>query len=377
MTPVPDGRGRWRLTLHRRAFTPTPWQVTMLAELSDARSRQLTQAWNAAAQLTFTMDGSSSQAMLVQELATDVIAWRWSESLGRDVAMFRGLIDHSEDEVSAESAVTNFVCHDYFALMNRRILTANQYAVTNRDQDSIVQDLLTLGTTTHSSSGTSFSPGAWQPLTTVAAVNPDGTSRAASGQLRTRTYLGSTVIMPTISDLAAVINGFEFAISGLTRTVDSTEYANYVRVLGNNQSSDPNAAQVFAEIWNSDANNIDVNPVGLWMDGENAADVTLSGTLSDQAAGDLNLSGLLVPSYTVTMRPDAYHYGFPNMGDTVPLIVKTGRLNVNTTVRVLGFTFDIGDDGEEDVSLTLGRPAAQLAKFFTQSQRDIDALVRR
>ena len=324
--------------------------------------------------------------------------------------MFRGLIDHSEDEVTAESSTTNFTCHDYFALMNRRILTANQYAVTNRDQDSIVQDLLTLGTTTHSSSGTSFSPGAWQPLTTVAAVNPDGTPRAASGQLRTRTYLGSTVIMPTISDLAAVINGFDFAvipladglidqlalyypaqgvtrtdvalmwgstISGLTRTVDSTEYANYVRVLGNNQSSDPNAAQVFAEIWNSDANNIDVNPVGLWMDGENAADVTLSGTLSDQAAGDLNLSGLLVPSYTVTMRPDAYHYGFPNMGDTVPLIVKTGRLNVNTTVRVLGFTFDIGDDGEEDVSLTLGRPAAQLAKFFTQSQRDIDALVRR
>ena len=39
------------------------------------------------------------------------------------------------------------------------------------------------------------------------------------------------------------------------------------------------------------------------------------------------------------------------MGDIVPLVIQTGRLNVNTTIRVLGIAYDIGDDGQEDVDL--------------------------
>jgi hypothetical protein len=65
------------------------------------------------------------------------------------------------------------------------------------------------------------------------------------------------------------------------------------------------------------------------------------------------------------------------MGDTVPLVVEAGRLNVNTTVRVLGITYTIGDDGQEDVALTLGRPLTTLADAFTQADRDADALTRR
>jgi hypothetical protein len=166
-------------------------------------------------------------------------------------------------------------------------------------------------------------------------------------------------------------------VSALTRSASSQDYANYVRVLGNNGSSDPAAAQLFAEAWNTDANNVTVNPVGLWMSTDNAADVSIQSTLNDQANGDLQLSGLLVPSYTLTMRPGAYFFGSPNMGDTVPLVVKKGRLNVNTTVRVLGISYSIGDDGQEDVSLTVGRPAAKFLDTASQASRDIDALTRR
>jgi hypothetical protein len=82
-------------------------------------------------------------------------------------------------------------------------------------------------------------------------------------------------------------------------------------------------------------------------------------------------------SYTVTMRPGAYSYGNPNIGDVVPLRVRVGRLDVDTEVRVLGFGFDIGEDGQENVSLEVGRPRVSFTDYLTQASDAIDALVRR
>jgi hypothetical protein len=65
------------------------------------------------------------------------------------------------------------------------------------------------------------------------------------------------------------------------------------------------------------------------------------------------------------------------MGDVVPLVVQSGRLNVSTTVRVLGITYDIGDDGQEDVALTVGRPASSLLDLLTTADATVDALTRR
>ena len=420
-SPVPPNRGRWRFTLHRRTFTPSNYNTSMIADLVDATGRRLDQAWDSPAQLTFTLDAYSAQAPLVVELATEVVAWRWSDHLGADVAMFRGLVDHSEDQLTTEDAVVTFTCHDYFALLTRRYLTT-AYSVTQNDQDEIVWDLvMTRAIQAASSSGTSFTPGSFLPLY-VLWVGPDGRvgSRPGgggwSGQLRDRTYVGNQEIGAAVDDLAKVIGGFDYAVvpssnwngSGnstldmlciyypnqgvsrpdvalvyganvdtLTRTVASSDYSNYVRVLGNNGSSDPAAAQRYSEAWNTDANNVTVNPVGLWMTTDNASDVSVQSTLNDQAAGDLNLDGILVPSYTLTLTPGTYHYGSPNMGDTVGLVVQAGRLNVNTTVRVVGISYAVGDDGDEDVQLTVGRPTTTLAKLFTQAERDVDALARR
>jgi hypothetical protein len=65
------------------------------------------------------------------------------------------------------------------------------------------------------------------------------------------------------------------------------------------------------------------------------------------------------------------------MGDVVPLVVRSGRLNVNTNVRVLGITYTIGDDGQEDVALTVGQPGRSLVQLLQQSQHDVNALARR
>lgn len=113
------------------------------------------------------------------------------------------------------------------------------------------------------------------------------------------------------------------------------------------------------------------------MGTDNAADVSIQATLDDKAQGDLALNGILTPTYALGLRPNAYSWGNPNMGDVVPLIIQAGRLNVNTTVRVLGFTYDIGDDGQEDVTLTVGRPAVTLPQLIGPSRQDVAALTRR
>ena len=113
------------------------------------------------------------------------------------------------------------------------------------------------------------------------------------------------------------------------------------------------------------------------MTDDTAADVTVIHTLQEKAHGDINYDAILDPSYTLNMAPDAYTWGNPNMGDVVPLIVNSGRLNVNSTVRVLGISYAICDDGAEDVVLTVTRPQTSLAKLFDNADRDVKALARR
>jgi hypothetical protein len=410
--PLPDGRGLWRLMLYGRQYSSgvAPASVAV-AELTSARGRRLDQAWNSPATLTFTLDGASADAALVHELAQDVVSFRLDDQTGADVAVFRGPITQAEDQVTEQANTVTFTAHDYLALLPRRINTTAIVA-TAVDQDAMLGLLITPARAPQSSSGTSFGAGGYLPIT-WANVNPDGTLRGTqSGQLRDRTYPASTDLGQAVDDLAKVINGFDYdivpalraggnqdqirnfypyqgvprstpaliygsTVTAFTRAVDSGAYANYQRIIGNNGASDPAAAQLFAEAWNSDALNGTAGAVGLWMAGDNASDVTIMSTLTQKAQGDLALSGVLTPAYTVTMRPGAYNWGAPNMGDVVPLVIQTGRLNVSTTVRVLGISYDIGDDGQEDVGLTLGRPLTTLADLFIKSAQGVDALARR
>jgi hypothetical protein len=105
--------------------------------------------------------------------------------------------------------------------------------------------------------------------------------------------------------------------------------------------------------------------------------VNLTATLAQRAQGDVALSGVLTPVYTLTLRPGTYTFGAFGIGDTLPLIVNSGRLAVNTTVRILGITWNVGDDGQEDVTLTVGRPPTTLANLLAANNRDVNALNRR
>jgi len=422
--PIPPNRGRWRLTLHRRSFSSATWDQTILNELMAARSRSLTQQWNQPAELKFTINGRSADAAAIQELQHDIYAWRWDDQTGADVCVFRGPIDHSEDQLSEDGHVVNFVAHDYLATLNRRfLLVPTSLVIAGTDQDQITAILAAAGGGYGNTMG--YAPGSIVPVAVVLCAG-DGTTRPVSGQVRDRTYLGQKAIGEAITQLATVIGGFDVDVlpdpaaadtatmigpagtlhalgagldalrvfypaqgvnrtdmvfqyggnvAALTRNVNSGDYANYVRSLGNNGSSDPNAAQMFSQQSNSDAS---AAVVGFWPLADSApTDVNQQATLDQRAQGLLTTYGVLVPSYSLTLRPGTYSYGFPRMGDTVPLIVQSGRLNVNTTVRVLGLAYDIGDDGDENVAVTVNRPETSIGDLLARMNSAVDALGRR
>jgi hypothetical protein len=429
MVSVPAGRGRWRLTLHERIFAPgrRP-EDTMIVELTDAYSRRLEQTLNGAAELTFTMYGRAPQTAQVAELQTDVILSRWSEDSGADVPYFRGIVTQSEDTVSEQEHVVTFTAHDYFALQGRRLMPPDTLTFGNpdtgvgQDQDTIAAYIASMSDWLQNGANTEhLTPGSVLP-TTVVYANPDGTRRDQSVNVpaRVRQYAGSTVIGTAFDELAHVIGGFDYCVtptdrlhitlrswvatgydglvifypaqgvaradpileygstvSSLTRTVNSADYGNYWRAIGNNPDTTPNAPPLWAEAYNTDGNDVTRVPVGLWQSVDNAADVSLLPTLQEQADGDLAVAGLLEPSYTLALRPGFYREGLVNMGDTLPLVVNSGRLRVNTNVRVVGLAFAISDDGAEDVEVTVSRPAPSLEAILTATRRDVNALARR
>jgi hypothetical protein len=404
--PIPPGRGRWRLGAHRRLFAPGPLEGTLITEIVDAKGRRLDQQFDSPAKLTFTVDGRHPSAKLIAELQTDVTAWRWDDQVGRDRLMFRGIVGQSEDQVTETGAnVVTFTCHDYLAMLGRRFLTApDPLVLLSYDQDTLVDILRDRASNATSAAGDSFDPGSYLPLT-VWPAGPNGNPRPPSQIIRDRTYLGGQNLGEAVDNLAHVIDGFDYDcqpqesgvdrlriffpwqgeprdiplqygsnISGFTRAVNSGDYANYWRVAGDAGDA---ASQLVADDWNADANDVGRLPVGLWMGAESAADVKDVLTLQQKAAGDLEFAGRVVANWTLQMRPGAYSYGNPNMGDTVPLLIRTGRLDVFTEIRVIGLAYGIGEDGDETVEITVGRPRATLGQYLTQSDRAVDALTRR
>jgi hypothetical protein len=401
------------LTVHKRQYADGPLPSdTIIGELTDARSRRLVQKWNKPAQLTFSIDGHSPSALEVQELSTDVVAWRWDENSGQDVAMFRGAVWHSEDTLSEQSATVNFTCNDYLASLGNRFFEST-FHWPGFDQDTIAAGIVTQAANMIIGGDTRTIPSGFLPMWPM-LVDPGGVIRTTqSGQIYDITHVGSTFYLDALTKLALQsdatgVGGFDFdivpfglngsldavrifypyqgvqrdnpaliygsTISALTRTVSAENYCDYDRIIGKSAST---TSQLSSEAWDGTLLDVNAFPQGLWMRADSAPDVDSLATLTNLAYGYLNRFLDLIPSYTVTMRPAICSPGYPNMGDVVPLIIEEGRLNVNTYLRVIGIDYEISDDGYEKISLAVGRPDITISDIFTGTKNTTDALVRR
>ena len=415
---VPPGRGRWRIQIGQRTFTELAGggPPDIIGEIMDARSRRLQRRLNKPAVFTFSVDGRSPTAAELREFEHEIFVSRWSDRSNRDEEYFRGIITHSQDIISEQRHTVNFTAHDVLAIIGRRYATF-PLLFNNQAQTVIASSLLSLARQTTTANGTSLAPGSLLPFVTR-HVNPDGTPLTAATPIRQRTYPAGASLGETLDNLANVINGFDYdavsysgfqnqavrcwfpyrgvqrddfalvygsTVSSVSRTINSAFYANYAMVIG--QAANPDAWPPRAEGWTTDAIDIISNPAGLWMMTESAADVTEYSTLVERVGALLDANATLTPSYSLGLRGDAYEEGAPSalgeprglfdLGDVVPLRIYSGRLDVDTWVRVFGQTFVIGDDGQEDVEVEVGRPDPTFVGVFQNTDSRLRALERR
>lgn len=355
----------------------TTWQVVLadptatignLGELIAARSRKLSWRLDDAASMTFALDGRDRLGASIAELATDVIVY------ADGAPLFRGRIGASDDTVSTNSHDATFSAIDYRGLLHRRILWPGATLVYSQvDQADIAWDLI------------NDAQGRVNGSLGIARGNA-----AATGVLRDRTFNVGANVGETITNLGRVSNGFEWEISatrqfnlffpqrgatGITplvwgdnvtevrRALDTADFANAVRVSGETASATRENTAL---------------PEGRWERQVSDTDLKESATVGQRADFELVQGQDIRPNHQLALTPGWWSPSLVWLGDVNRLVIRSGRLNVDTLARVTQIDVDLSDESnQENVTLQLGPSRLNLAELLTDQRRAITNLGRR
>lgn len=331
---------------------------TRLGALTGIREPQVTWRLLDAADVSFTLDGRDERAALIDELITDLLVY------ADGTLKFRGRIVPSGDEIDSSTHTAKFTAIDYRGLLRRRILNGTTTAVTagysGTDQGAIAWDIIS----DH------------QALTNGSLGITQGTG-LTTGISRTRPvgyYTAGQNLGETIDKLATLNNGFDYEIdpflklnlwypkrgtardfqvrrtenggtaTKVVRTVDPSDFANVVRFSG------------ATHVANAVAVDIATRPEGRWERQLGDTGITTQQGVDDASVRALADAQTLDASYTATIARDAgWNPDVLWLGDTCRLVVRSGRLNVNKTARLLEVSAK-PDAGGELVDLVFDRP---------------------
>lgn len=231
-------------------------------------------------------------------------------------------------------------------------------------------------------------------------ISPAWSGSTPTGELRDREYELGDSIGDKIQQLSEVIDGFNWdilpvsasglqlqvwhpqrgnnrgvvlelggLITGFNRQVTPSDYANSIRQTG----ADNLDAQ------EREADDLATQPAGRF-DGVYAdTGLTTQQAVNDRAHWQMKESQFVQPTWgSVTLAADSW-LGPDHIwvGDLARLIVYSGRLQVDTTLRVTEMAFDIADDGSVSIELTLGGRAPDLRRFRSLVERRLTTLERR
>lgn len=110
--------------------------------------------------------------------------------------------------------------------------------------------------------------------------------------------------------------------------------------------------------------------LGVWATAESYPDVTTQAELDDTGRRRLAELSKVAPGYTLGLR-DGWWQGPGHvwLGDTVRLLVNSGRLHEDVELRVQQLDLTLGNDGEQQLSLTVGTPPSLLSTILEQQRR--------
>jgi len=355
-------------------FIVTDTAGNAIGEITNATSRTVN--WylkEAPHSVTFTMNARDPQALMIQELMTDLLVYRdgWATPL------FRGRFISSQDTIGAPGGIpggtdpnahtVNFNAVSYKGMLDYRLIETNP-SYTTVDQSTIAWNLIVA---TQALAG-----GNWNITrgTTPASVN------------RTQAFVAGSLIGDAIDSIATLNQGFDWDINpnmtfqtwplpplniytaqgrgqnigmvlrlgdnvtNAQRTIDTTQYANVIFYSG--------ASSLSPDIVDIQSQNIyggSFGAAGRWEYADSNTNITDAATLNGAALGDLLQRGILLPTYALTLKSGFWNPSLVWLGDIVTVYVRHGRLNDNYVSRVSEVDLFISDEGnEEHIVVTVG-----------------------
>lgn len=356
--------------------------------LTEARDRKLTVKLGAPADASCTLDGRDPLAARVEELATDLHVLRRPAPDRPTQTLYRGRVGATGDALDPDTHTVTLTSLSYRALLARRILYSDsQLTWTGVDQAAIAWGLI---------AQTQARPGGQLGITRGVGQ--------ATGVLRERTHEAGDAIGEAVAALSEDDPGFDWDITpvdahalhldiwspqrgtdrgvilehgglatSVNRDVNPGDYANALRGTGaapEGGGTDPTPVELAAA-------DIATRPEGRWDKAYGQLGTTTA-AVAQRGGWQLDQAQVIRPSYTLKLRRGAW--GGPDhiwLGDPVRLVVMSGRLRVDTVLRVHEAAIAIDDDGEEDVDLTVGAPRPDPRRRATALERRLSALERR
>jgi len=334
-------------------------QGQALGDLTFARGRSVSFDLRGPCTAKFQIDGRAEQARDLEELQCDLVLWRGSER------MLRARLGSPDDDLDADRHTTNFSAVDYRGVLGARIDEGGRtYAGWQQDNigwDAVFNAQVGAGGALGITRGDSRAAPVvrtevldvdtpWDKFLDRFQDYEDGFEWWIDPELRFQQASWRGVSHPDFP-LA-----WGTSISKLKRAGDTSRYANWVRVRGGRpEGAGSEAPEPYADRWAPNLGSLRQGRI---------ARVVSNSDLKDQAAVNAAAEQLLADSlnppaaYVATLLPGLWQG--PSdvwLGDEVPLIVKSGRLEIDTTARVQQLDIELDEEGRETVTLTVGAGA--------------------
>lgn len=296
--------------------------------------------------LQFKVNGLHPTAEFVEELSTDVVVFRDREKIGRFV------MTSVRDEIDATSHYVTVNAFDYRGRLSRRIIKTQQTFTAEDDVDIAWNVINTAQSDTNGGMGITrgvypagvsltggFAPGVrLDEAIDILADIDDGFDWDIDADLRFNIYRPRGETRQRVIDYG----GLEKTAS---RNFAVERFANVVRVSG-----DSTVTPVVEGTGSSS--------VGRWETEVGYPAVNNQTLLDGLAIDALASAGEDAYAYSVVIRDTdgIQRWGGPSdigLGDTVRLVLRSGRLDINELKRVTEIHLGVDDDGGEEVTFVL------------------------
>lgn len=325
-------------------YVITATDGTPIGELTAAKSKQVSWFLNSAATASFTIDGRHPEALLPQELATDLIVYD-----NEGVKRFRGRMGTSGDVIAAPGHVTTFSAVDYRGVLDRRLLFVSPAVLLEfiaADQGDIINRLLQF--TTPEIPHTVPETGTIQTITfAVGAKVSDSINQMANTATgfdwEVDANLSLNLFSPQRGSVRVAVLEYGGSVLSVGRTLDTTQFANFLRFSGD-PSLIPNALGPAG----------DTSVIGVWDLQITDTTILDQATLDAKALYEIETLSVLTPSYQLVLKDGWWDPSQLWLGDTAQVVVKSGRVNEVSQQRVSKVQVQSADDGGEVVTITTG-----------------------